>query len=157
MRVLLLIAFSLLNNALYCAVDAKEFYRVFASGNLNDINAYIQNLESTEPTSQSNAYIGALLMKKAGLERAPLEKLNTFKSGHKLLEAEILKNPNDTEFRFLRLVIQESAPEILNYRSNLEEDKELVIKGYNRLDSAIKDYILQYSKESKVLTTTDFQ
>lgn len=157
MKAFLLIALTLICNTLYSAVDVKEFYRVFATGNLNEINTYLQNLESTEPSSQIYAYKGALLMKKAGLEKAPIVKLNTFKSGHKLLESEILKNPNDIEFHFLRLVIQESAPEILNYSSNLKEDKELVIKGYSNLDSFIKEYILQYSKESKVLTTKDFQ
>lgn len=157
MKAFLLITFTLVCNSLYSAVDSKEFYHVFASGSLNDINTFIQNIESSEPNSQSNAYMGALLMKKAGLEKYPLEKLNTFKSGHKLLEAEISKNPNDPELRFLRLVIQESAPEILNYRSNLAEDKGIVVKGFKGLDSNVQEYILQYCKESKVLTVNDFQ
>jgi len=157
MKAFLLVAFTLVCNSTYSAVDTKEFYRVFASGNLNEINACIQSLDSTEQTPQYNAYRGALLMKKSGLEKLPKEKLATFKLGHKLLEAEILKSPNDAEFRFLRLAIQENAPEFLKYKSNLNEDKELVINGYKNLDSFIKDYILQYCKESKVLTTKDFQ
>ena len=91
------------------------------------------------------------------MEKVPKAKLNTFKSGHKFLEAEILKAPDDIEFRFLRLVVQESAPKILNYNQNKQEDKLLIINKYKSLDAYLQNYILQYCKQSKVLTVKDLK
>jgi hypothetical protein len=139
------------------AIDKKEFYRVFASGNLTEINSYIEYLNSERQTSQIKAYTGALLMKKANFEKIPRTKLEIFKSGHKLLEAEISKNPESTEFRFLRIAIQERAPSFLNYNKNLQEDKKNIISGFKKLDAFLQDYILQYCNQSTILTVTDLQ
>ncbi|MCX6225916.1 MAG: hypothetical protein NTV01_14380 [Bacteroidia bacterium] len=96
-------------------------------------------------------------MKKAGMVKVPKDKLNTFKSGDMLLEAEISKAPDNAEFRFLRLVIQESAPEILNYNKNLEEDGKCIISRYKQLEPFLQNYIAQYSKQSKVLKLKNLQ
>ena len=64
-------------------------------------------------------FTGALLMKKAGFNAPPAIKLHLFKSGHKMLEAAIRNNPENAEFRFLRLIIQEHAPGILGYKNDI--------------------------------------
>ena len=137
--------------------DVEEFYRVFSSGNLMDVNRYIQNLGSTDPASRINAYKGAMLMKKAGFEKGSKVKLNTFKTGHSLLESEILKAPDNTEFHFLRLVVEESAPGILNFKRNLQEDRNCVIKGFAKLELFLQNQIKQYCKHSRVLKIKDIQ
>ena len=135
----------------------REFYRVFSSGTLEEVNTGIKNLGSARHLSQYNAFKGAMLMKKAVLEKTPEAKLNTFKTGYRLLEAEISKSPRNAEFRFLRLAIQEHAPEILKYNKNLQDDKNIVIEGYRKLDPVIQEFILLYGIKSKVLTVNDLQ
>ena len=147
----------LLQGTLCSAIDVNAFYRVFSSGNMAEVNTCIKQLESAEPTPQINAYRGAMLMKKAGLEKTPKDKLSTFKLGHKLLEAEISKAPDNTEFRFLRLAIQESAPAILKYKKNLQEDKSCIVKGYKKLEPDLQGHIAQECKQSRVLTAKDLQ
>jgi len=157
MRLFILAFFLLSHQTISGEIDVEEFYRVFSSGTLTDVNLCIRNLVSAHPTSQINAYKGAMLMKKAGFEKAPKAKLNAFKSGHALLEFEISKTPDNPEFHFLRLVIEESAPGILKYNRNLQEDRNCVIKGYNKLEPFLRNRINLYCKHSKVLTITDLQ
>jgi hypothetical protein len=137
--------------------DIKEFYRVFSSDDLMKVNTGIKNLESGKHVMQFNAYKGAMQMKKAVLEKTPEAKLSAFKTGYRLLETEISKSPQNAEFRFLRLAIQEHAPEILKYNKNLQEDRKIIKDGYRKLDSVIQVYIQKYSLKSKVLTEDDLQ
>ena len=155
MGILALSMFFCLQLTVSDTADIKEFYRVFSSDNLEEVNNDIKNLGSARHLSQFNAYKGAMLMKKAVLEKTPEAKLNTFKTGYRLLEAEISKSPQNSEFRFLRLAIQEHAPEFLKYNKNLQEDGSIVIEGYRKLDPLIQEFILQYGIKSKVLTVND--
>ena len=97
-------------------------------------------------------YEGALLMKKAGLVISLIQKLNLFKEGHEKLEKAIKKDPKNTEFRFLRLIIQENAPSILNYDNELEKDSFHIKNTFNSLPLAIQRVIVDYSKQSKILS-----
>ena len=157
MKTLLLNIVLLFSSNLVNAININEFYQIFSSGSLSEINMYINTLDSEEQTPIISAYKGALLMKKAGLEKTPIEKINTFKQGHKLLEAEIANEPNNIEFRFLRLVIQENAPIILKYNKNLTEDKLIIVNGFRNLGPTMQQEIEQYSKHSKILTEKDIQ
>jgi hypothetical protein len=136
-------------------ITINEFYRVFSFGKPEEITNIISNIESAGDLPKLNAYLGAMMMKKAFLEKNVEEKLNTFRAGYKLLEAEITKSPQNAEFRFLRLAIQEHAPEFLKYNKNLQDDRYIVIEGYKKLDPLIQEFILQYGIKSKVLTVND--
>jgi hypothetical protein len=157
MEVVILTMFFCLQLPVSDTADIREFYRVFSSGTLEEVNIGIKNLGSARHLSKINAYQGAMLMKKAVLEKTPEAKLSTFKKGYGLLEAEISKSPQNAEFRFLRLAIQEHAPEILKYNKNLQDDRNIVIVGYKNLDPLIQEFILQYGVKSKVLTVKDLQ
>ncbi len=135
----------------------KEYYRVFSYGELSEINNFIKVLDSANNLPYPSAYKGAMLMKKSLLLRTPESKLNAFKSGHKLLEDAITKSPSNPELRFLRLVIQEHAPEFLKYNINIQEDKKLVIAKYQEIDTLVQAFIFKYSSVSANLKTTDFQ
>ena len=157
MGVLLL---SLIFNLQLPAVDTiavKEYYRIFSFGNLSEINGCIRALDSVNRLPYPSAYKGAMLMKESLLLKTPESKLNAFKTGHKLLEDAILASPTNPELRFLRLVIQEHAPEFLKYNTNIQEDKRLVIEKYRDLDTLVRVFIVDYSKVSGVLKTGDFQ
>jgi hypothetical protein len=157
MRVLLPVMFLCLQFLFSSTNDVKEFYRAFSSDSLADVNKCIEKLEYARPIAPFIAYKGAMLMKKAVLENTPRGKLNTFKLGHRLLEGEISKDHDNIEFRFLRLVIQERAPEVLKYNKNLQEDKNCIIKGYKTLEPFIQEFIAQYCKKSRVLIIEDLQ
>ena len=90
-------------------------------------------------------------MKRAGIGGNPISKLKLFKKGHKLLEAAIKEDPNNTEFRFLRLMIQENAPGILGYNVNEEKDSEFIRKEYKSLPEDLQKTISDYNRTSKVL------
>jgi hypothetical protein len=134
--------------------DRNTFYAAMASGKLEDVNAQL-NIINKSSFAEKNAFEGTLLMSKAGLINGPGNKLSTFKAGHKKLEAEILKDSLNTEFRFLRLMIQEHAPGILGYKSELQNDKEYIRKNFKKLLPAVQHAVTDYSQKSKILKPAD--
>jgi|SRR5690606_26732475 len=126
------------------------FYDAIASDDLDKVEQNIKILEKTD-IPEKEGFEGALLMKKAGWIKGLGEKLSVFKEGNKKLEGALSADPNNTEYRFLRLVIQENAPNILGYNNNLQEDSAHVRQGYASLPSEVIEAIVNYSKESKYL------
>lgn len=132
-------------------LDKQLFYETISSNKLVLIDKELENLENTISKPEQNAYKGALLMKKAGLENKPSEKLKFFKEGKELLEIAIEKDPQNVEWRFLRLMIQENAPKLLGYNSNLKEDNQFIKKHFNTLSTLLRKIILDYANSSKEL------
>lgn len=96
-------------------------------------------------------------MKKAGFLKGVNNKVKTFKKGAGLLEGEIRIIRDNVEYRFLRLIIQEHAPKILKYNKNLEEDKKVVLTGYEKLDPDLQKIIKNYSASSGVIKKEDLK
>ena len=128
-----------------------DFYKSFTGNSFDDICNTIDTISDWVDSSKKLAYKGALLMKKASFLKVPAQKLKTFKEGRKLLENEIKNYPENIEYRFLRLVIQENAPEILKYNLNLFQDNDLIITNFTSLDQDLRNEILNYSKNSEYL------
>jgi hypothetical protein len=135
--------------------DRTTFYAVMASSNLSSIDGMISKIDKLQ-FGYKDAFLGTLLMKKAGLITGVSIKISTFKDGRSRLEKEIKKSPTNGEFRFLRLMIQENAPSILNYADQKNEDKQAILKAYNSFSTSLKKIIVDYSKHSKILSRTDF-
>ncbi len=135
--------------------DRSAYYAAMASDKLAPVDDLLKSLEHVSFDSKK-AFVGALLMKKAGLVSGLNNKLSTFKDGHAKLEDEIKKDSENAEFRFLRLMIQENAPAILNYSSNKEDDKKMILKSYKGMSATVQKAITDYSKRSKVLKPSDF-
>ena len=131
-------------------LNKTAFYTAMASENLDSVNAEL-NLVLKSSISNREAYEGVLLMKKAGLASGPGKKLKLFKSGHKKLEKSIEQDKKNVEFRFFRLIIQEHAPDILNYKGQIEEDSQLIKSEYKSLPQVVQKSIVDYIKKSKVL------
>lgn len=133
--------------------DEGEFFGSLAS---NDVKLVDQQLAIVKQSSlkEKEAYEGALLMKKAGLLPKPKEKLSSFKAGHKKLEHAIGQEPGNAKYRFLRLIIQEKAPGILNYNNEIDEDSKYVRESFNTLTSEVQAAVVNYSKTSKKLHIT---
>jgi hypothetical protein len=84
------------------------------------------------------------------------EKLALFKQGRNLLENAVMKDDKNSEFRFLRLIIQENCPSFLRYNKQKEEDAEIVKKSYKNFSVELKNAIVNYSKVSKSIKPADF-
>ena len=132
--------------------DKAAFYAALSSETLDVVNKQIAAVK-VSVIAEKEAYEGALLMKKAGLMTSAKEKLSFFKSGRAKLESSIVKDSNNTEYRFLRVIIQEHAPRIVKYRSQLEEDSRLIHTNFKTLPQFLQQVINDYSKKSAVIKT----
>jgi hypothetical protein len=134
--------------------DKAAFYAVMASGNLEEINNEL-DIISSSPANEKEGYEGALLMRKAGQVKRPAEKLKFFKAGRIKLETALLNDKDNAEFHFLRFAIQEHAPNIVKYHSDLKTDKEFIKKTYKDLPPVVQHAIMDYTRKSKLLTAQD--
>lgn len=134
--------------------DRANFYSIMSTGKVKDVNEELSLVRASD-IKEKLAYEGVLLMRKAGLMKIPAEKLHYFKLGYIKLEGEISNNPDNVEYRFLRLTIQENAPHIVKYYHQIDADKAAVIKGYKNLSPDVREAVREYSKTSKVLTPQD--
>jgi hypothetical protein len=131
-------------------LDKSAFYEIMASGKIEDIDKELAIL-----TDEQQAYAGALLIRKAGLPKVKA-RLKLFKEGKAKLEAALANDPDNTEYHFLRLTIQEHSPKIVKYRADLQADKAFVIKHFDKLSLVVQRAVKDYSKDSKILKPEDF-
>lgn len=134
------------------SIDKKHFYDVFKGESLDSVEALLKVYEKLEPAEEVLIFKGALYVKKAGFLKNLGEKLELFKKGRLMVEKEIQEQPDNVEFRFVRLIIQEKVPAILRYHSNKEEDADMVIKGVKQLEKDVQEAIFDYSKNSSSLS-----
>lgn len=132
------------------AFDKSAFFSAMASDNMEAVNSQLAIIK-TSSINEKEAYEGALLMKKAGLVTKAKEKLSLFKAGRIKLEAAIKKDKENAEFSFLRLIIQEHAPKIVEYNKNIQTDVVAIRSNYKTLHPVVQQAINDYSKKSKVL------
>lgn len=127
-----------------------DYYSILASSDSVKINKQI-NIISNSQIAEKKAYLGTLLMKKASFVNPISKKLSLFIEGKKLLEAAISKEKQNAEYRFLRLVIQENCPAILQYNSKIKEDVLIIRQSFNLFTEEVKIAITDYSITSKAL------
>lgn len=137
--------------------DKATYYNALSSNSEEQVDNEITKVDDEGESSLFDAYMGTLLMRKAGFEKGPPNKLKTFKKGTKLLEKEIRNDPKNAEYRFLRLIIQENAPKILGYNKNLNEDKQLILDEYDKSEPELKKIIKNYSANSRIIKTNDLK
>lgn len=140
---------------LFQKFEKSAFYQAMASGTLDDINSQLDAVVNA-PANEREAYEGVLLMRKGGLLQKPKDKLRSFKSGRIKFQTAFMADSNNTEFRFLRLGIQEHAPKIVKYSSNINVDKAYIKEHFKSLSPVVQHAVLEYSKTSKVLHPEDF-
>ena len=131
-------------------VNRVSFYKAMEESKKELVNAQLMELK-TAPVEIRDAFTGAMLMKKSGFNAPPAIKVRLFKEGRKMLEAAIKQYPDNAEFHFLRLVIQEHAPGILGYKNDLQKDSEFIQKSYKSLPEELQQIMADYSKKSKFL------
>ena len=136
--------------------EKAAFYEVMKSGTVREIDQELAALTDSSLPNKAG-YEGVLLMKKADLVSMPAEKLKFFKQGRIKMETALLDDPTNAEFHFLRLTIQEHAPKIVKYHSDIAKDKEYIQSKFNELSPAVQHAISDYAKHSKVLKSEDLQ
>ena len=100
-------------------IDVVFFFENLPQLNNSNIEEWIK---SPELIDECKACIGFLEMRKSDFVKNLGDKLACFKSGRNKLEQEILKEPDNVSFRFLRFIIQEHAPKIVNYHADMNND-----------------------------------
>lgn len=136
--------------------ERTAFYNVMDNGDLPAIDNELQ-LITASSLANKGGYEGAMLMRKAGKAKGPKKKLGFFKEGRIKLETAILADPDNTEFRFLRLAIEENAPKIVKYKKDIEADKAFILAHFKTQPQSVQQAILNYTKNSKVLHAEDFK
>lgn len=126
----------------------SEFFRVISKGSKIEISSLQKEISTLSSSNNQQAYLGTLKMKASNFEKTPAEKLTLFKEGKMLLEKSIKAEPNNTEFRFLRLIIQENAPKMLKYNQDIKSDAEFVRTNVSKLPKEVKSAVMDYSKSS---------
>lgn len=139
------------------SIDMDTYYDVLSGSSLDRIDSLLMVLENSVASSTVLAYKGTLFMKRAFLISPPAKKLNSFKKGKRLLEAEIKEHPQNIEYRFLRLSVQEHAPDFLKYNKSTISDKAMIINGFNKTNKSLKKIIRDYSIHSKIIHEDDLR
>jgi hypothetical protein len=88
-------------------------------------------------------------MKQAKYKFFPWDKISIFNKEKENLENLIKANPNNLHLRYVRLIIQENTPRLLNYFSDIEKDKLMINRFINKNDET--DYLDQYIKNNTSL------
>jgi hypothetical protein len=139
----------------FSGFSKTDYYAVMASQNIDSVNNELKIVQASSVV-EKDAYEGTLMMTKAGLVKAISEKINLFRSGRQKLENCIKLDNQNAELRFLRLIIQENAPRIVNYKGDLQKDKTVIENSFKTLPQDVQKCILTYSKKSTILNPKDF-
>jgi hypothetical protein len=130
--------------------DESIFYEAIASNDLTLVDNQLKTISKLS-IKEKEAYEGVLLMKRAALVTKPRSKLSSFREGHAKLQEAISKDPGNGIYRFLRLMIQENAPAILNYNDNIDEDSKMIREVFDTLPPVVRNSVIDYGKKSKAL------
>lgn len=128
-----------------------DFFKTMESGNQESIIALEKKMTGLAVSDDQQAYLGAIVMKTSEFQKTAGDKLKKFKDGKTLLEKAIQAYPNNVEYRFLRLMIQENAPKILKYNTNIKEDVSFIKENMSKVPKEIKTAITNYSGVSENL------
>lgn len=108
--------------------------------------------ESRLVTNTHKAYYGASLALKAKYGQNVKEKKEFFIEAVDYIESAVNADPENIEIRLIRLSVQENSPRIVKYKTNMDEDKTLIIQNYSVQTSAVKKCIRDYVANSEFFT-----
>lgn len=146
------LSFFLFSFLLFTDAEKTAFYKILSSSKEEMIVNYRKKLAVNLTSYDAKAYHASLIMKEAKFAISPFTKLERFNKGKELLESVIALNKNNTEYRFLRLMVQENAPSMLGYDTNIKQDSQHIKTGFSQLSETIQTVVLNYSKTSNNLS-----
>lgn len=102
-------------------------------------------------------YKGAVQAIRAKHSFFPHIKLSRFMEGASIIDRAVVKDSESLELRFLRFTIQANSPAFLNYKNNLDEDKQLLTGGLPLVgdDSGLITAIATALLDAQVTTQED--
>lgn len=103
------------------------------------------------------AYKGASITLNSRYIKGLGKRMQTFKEGVKWIEFAIEKEPKNIEARLVRLSVQENVPPITGYKKNIKEDVAYLLSHYKEQPSALKEYLIDYMKQSKSFSDVEKQ
>ncbi len=128
-----------------------DYFNLISKGTQTEIEKLEQKIATEKQDVTQQAYLGAIKMKLAEFEKTPADKLKVFKAGKNMLEESIKSDSNNAEFRFLRLIIQENAPKVLKYNSQISTDADFVKANFDKLPKDVKAAATNYAASSPTL------
>ncbi|WP_064966646.1 hypothetical protein [Tenacibaculum ovolyticum] len=134
----ILIYFSFISLVIVTPKFVTDYHEV---SNKKEELLYINKFQNSKEIAVKG-YVISLRMKQAKYKFLPWSKLMIFKKEKNKLESLINKHPSNIHLRYVRLVIQEKLPKLLNYSSQINRDKEFLKKYLNKKDST--DYLDKY-------------
>ena len=135
--------------------DFDVFFEAYKTESEIKLDAAIEAFSTEE--EKHKVYVAALKMKKAGVVSNTGEKLELFKQGKIVLEKNIQLSPDNIEWRFIRLTIQENSPPIVRYKNNLDEDQTFIYTNYKNAPKNLQKVILGYAAISEYLDIEQLQ
>ncbi|MEX2410126.1 MAG: hypothetical protein WD607_01935 [Candidatus Paceibacterota bacterium] len=94
------------------------------------------------------AYQGASFALQAHYGKGIKEKKGYFEHAVAHLEAAVQENPENVEIRLIRLSVQENSPRIVKYKTNMDEDKAMVLEHFEKQSEVVKKCIRDYVNHS---------
>jgi len=140
----ILLIFNLIGNNEPSIYEVRKIY--FEKVNTKEGVELLQStLEKLPNSYKINGYRAGCQMVSSKYQSSPMKKLSVFKEGKQNLELIIKEQPEDMELRLIRLSIQENAPGIVNYNSNIDSDTDLLKNEKNTIsDSNLIQHINNY-------------
>ncbi len=157
MKLIILIVSTILNLHSFELDEVRSNYNVFVS----DKELCRETINVLKKLKDNSAihlgYLGGLQTIWANHVMSPFTKLETFKAGKKNIELAIKSEPENVELRFIRLSVQKNAPSFLGYRSNIESDKNFILKNFKNINSEkLKILIRNSFKNVNMLTKEEY-
>lgn len=110
---------------------------------------FIENKDLIQDSPVFLAYLGSSQAMMADCVSMPHKKMSYFKQGAENLDNAVSQYRNNFEIRFLRLQIQIHSPDFLKYKSNIAEDKKIIIQHFeSALQTKAVDAYTKYLAKS---------
>jgi len=106
----------------------NDYHQLTKSKSIDDFIEFAEDCNC----NQALPYLASATMQKAQYSFYPFQKLNYFNKGKKMLENYIKEHPNNIEARYIRLLNQNETPAFLNYKKNIEEDLNFILKNIHK-------------------------
>ena len=133
-------------------LDSIRKSYIDASKSKQNVEAFYNLVSKEKETSIITAYKGAAIALKAKFTSDKKQRKDFFVEGVTKLEKAINEDLSNVEIRLIRLSIQENTPKILNYKSNIIDDKNVILNNFEKQNKSLKEYIRLYVKQSKAFS-----
>lgn len=165
MKKALILVFLLINISLGFEIEKKEEIRrlfYFSVESIDSLKIFEKTLKSLSPRFDDGfllAYNGAYLTLVAKHSINPYTKYYKLKEGLELLDKAIQKQPENLEFRFIRLSILNYVPSFLGFDEIFIKDYEKAVyilkkKDFTSVDKKTQIGMIEFLMRSKKLRTS---